>query len=682
MESVWWKRPMRVLQYNLQVRDTAGMNGEKIACKTEELGANVVVMNVGGIYAWYQSCVPFHHVNEYLPKDRDLLKEWIDAFHRHNIRFVARFDFSLADDLTYLKKPQWFARHRDKSPYIRGEKRMGDWNLLLTTCATGGYRNGETAVPVIREVLARYEIDGIFFNAPYAPACFCERCRQKYMKQYGKEMPEKEADFEPDWLSLCTEEHIGLIYRTIKEMRPEVPMILYYTPFAAEKGGAGKEERDNIYERFATADLICTESQDVLSRGEKYLPWTAHPMLAMKAGQTEDGAVRPFGIIHSCPGMDWRHVGMPAEEYLPWMCQVPAFGGNIWHSVTGYPDTISDQRVLRAITEADRMIAKSEQDMEGAVSAADVLLFWNGGSGAKDWADILIKQHIQFDLMHDYRIVAERLMKYRAVLIPEDFFVDESLKDLLLEYAQNGGGVLAERSKEEQLDSWRDFLGITGETLAGEYLYASYMRLEIPGAALGAGMDTDRFAFRGQVNYCTPSKETQVLLTLIPPFAPVEVAGVPPERASLPVEYTDIPLCTMRSCGQGRVMLLPFSFHALAGEFHIKDHYLLAGNMLRMLIKGRLLLETDMPSAVMTMMYQKKNQLLLHLVNEIGQRPLMDRISAYGVWGSIMLPPDRMVKDVRSVIAEEQVEYRQQGMVLEFKLSRLETWDMLSITFE
>ena len=34
-QSVWWKEPMRVMQYNLQVRDTPGMDPEKIARETE-----------------------------------------------------------------------------------------------------------------------------------------------------------------------------------------------------------------------------------------------------------------------------------------------------------------------------------------------------------------------------------------------------------------------------------------------------------------------------------------------------------------------------------------------------------------------------------------------------------------------------------------------------------------------
>ena len=82
-KNVWWKEPMRVLQYNLQVKDTPLMDAKKLAEQTVELAANVVVMNVGGIYAWYKSEVPYHHINEYLPAEGDLLADLIEEFHTH-----------------------------------------------------------------------------------------------------------------------------------------------------------------------------------------------------------------------------------------------------------------------------------------------------------------------------------------------------------------------------------------------------------------------------------------------------------------------------------------------------------------------------------------------------------------------------------------------------------------------
>lgn len=680
---MWWDGPMRVMQYNLQVADTPGMDPEKIARETEEMACNVVVMNVGGIYAWYPSKVKYHHINEFLPKDRDLLAELIEEFHKRDIKFVARFDFSITDDTTYLQKPQWFARKRDKQPYYRGEKRMGNWSLLLNTCANNGYRNEEVAVPVIKEVLQNYDIDGIFFNAPSASPCFCEKCQEKYRKLYGVSMPEEEKDFEAEWLSRCTKDNIGVIYQAIKETRSEVPMILYYIPYSWKFLGMGRIERDSIYERYATADLICTESQNVLSRGvHGGIPETVNTTLAMKAGRRYDDEKRPFGIIHSCPGMDWRHVGLPEAEYLPWMCQVPASGGVIWHSVTGYPDTITDKRVLKTISQVDHMIVKSEPDMVGARSKAEAILLWDGSEAAISWADGLMKNHVTFDLMHDYAVQLDLFKQYRLAVVPGGLLGRPVVQEALEDYVRQGGTVIVESTDGKVAPAAAGVLGIRRNVSTSEYLYASYLRFEEPGKALKEGMDTDKVAFRGTVLYCEPETESEVLATLVPPFAPVEVTGAPPERASMPVPCTELPLVIRRQDHEnhGTVLYLPFELGKLLKEFRLADHYGLIGNMVDMLL-GQRDLQVQAPSSVQVTMFEADGKYMLHLVNETGERPLREKIPVYNMEFKIRIPKGCTALNVRGVIEEQELSWKQERNYVVISLSQLDVWEMITVEF-
>ena len=676
----WYEKPLRVMQYNLQVADTPDMDAAKIARETEELECNAVVMNMGGIYAWYQSQVKYHHINEFLPKDHDLMQDLIGEFHKRGIRFIARFDFSITDDTTYLEKPQWFARHQDKTPYFRGEKRMGNWSLFLTTCSNQGYRNEEVAVPVIREALTRYNIDGIFFNAPMAAACHCEKCQAKYQKKYGVPMPEDEKLWEKNWLSDCTRDNIGVIYRTIKETRPEVPMILYYIPYTWRLDGFAPITRDSIYERYKTADLICTESQDVLSKGvHGGIPETSNTMLAMKAGQRDDESLRPFGIIHSCPGMDWRHVGLPVAEYLPWMSQVPASGGVLWHSVTGYPDTIHDKRILKAIKDVDHRIAKSEQDMDLAKSQAEVCLMWNGDPAAKAWADALSRNHVSFDLMQDYYINREHLNRYRLVIVPDGALSSDGVAEAIQAFAEQGGKVIVENTDSAETIRNAAFLGVSEDMSTGEYLTASYLYFEAAGAALKRDMDTDKIAFRGPVTYCSPTTAV-TLATLIPPFAPIEVVGAPPERASMPVAHTDIPLVLQNRTGAGEVLFLPFSLSALMQKFKLYDHFRLVGNMID-LLEGQRDLEVTAPASVQFTMFAKEDRQLIHMVNETGERPLQDTIPVSGITISLKLPEGKTVSGVQAVIEEYPICWKQEKDRVRIEVSRLDVWEMLRVDF-
>lgn len=680
-KKMWWQGSMRVMQYNLQVADTAGMDVEKIARETQELACNVVVMNVGGIYAWYPRKVKYHHINEFLPKERNLLAELIEAFHKRDIKFVARFDFSITDDTTYLQKPQWFARHRDKSPYFRGEKRMGNWSLFLNTCANSGYRNEEVAVPVLKEVLENYDIDGIFLNAPMASACFCEKCQEKYQQTYGVPMPEDEMGLDSNWLSGCTKDNIGVMHKAIKETRDDVPLILYYIPYSWEIDGAGRIDRDSIYERYATADMICTESQDILSKGVKGgIPETSNTLLAMKAGQRDDEALKPFGIIHSCPGMDWRHVGLPVAEYLPWMCQVPAGGGILWHSVTGYPDTITDKRILKAVNQVDHMIVKSEPDMEGARSKAEVVLLWDGKASSRCWADALVKNHISFDLMQDYYISQEHLNQYRAAVVPDGVLGREGIRGAVEAYAKQGGKVIVENTDSKETLASREFLGVKPAIRTGEYLAASYLRFEEAGNPLKKNMDTDKIAFRGAVTYCEPDTGCEVLATLVPPFAPLEVVGAPPERSSIPVPETDIPLTLKNRWGEGQVIYLPFALNRLLDEFRLADHYQFIGNMIDLLV-GRRELEVAAPGSVLVTMYETEHGFLIHTVNETGERPLRDTIPVRGISMTVKIPAGRQVAGVRSVIEKQDVVWNQEGDRITVELEQVDIWEMIAIDF-
>ncbi|MBW7459237.1 hypothetical protein K0U00_34815, partial [Paenibacillus sepulcri] len=163
--KAWWREPLRVIQPNLQIRDTGAIDPERLASQMKEMGANTIVFNVGGIYAWYPTKVAHHTVNEFLPTSFDLLEEVIQACHKQDIRFIARFDFSKAEDRIFLQRPEWFVRKPSGEPEILGSKRPGSWSLLMSTCINGAYRNESVAIPVLEEVINRYGIDGIFFNA-------------------------------------------------------------------------------------------------------------------------------------------------------------------------------------------------------------------------------------------------------------------------------------------------------------------------------------------------------------------------------------------------------------------------------------------------------------------------------------------------------------------------------------
>ena len=679
-EKRWWEKPIRIIQYNLQVADTPKMNPKKIAQEVADDYGNAVVINVGGIYAWYPSKVKYHHINEFLPAQGDLLKEMIEAFHEKNIKVIARFDFSKTDDLVYLNRPEWFVKKPDNSPLVFGRDRMGPWTQLLGTCINGGYRNDELAVPVIQEVVKNYDIDGIFFNAPGANDCFCEICQKKYQEYFGTALPDNPDLFDRDWHSRCLKDNIKIIYDAAKNIRKDVQIILYYHAYEDwNPSQVWDGHVDNLDERYASADLLCTEAQDILSHGAKDIPPIWKPLINMKIGNAVPGYPRPFGIIHSCPGMDWRHTGLPKSEYMFWMAQVMANNVHLWHSITGFGDTVTDKRLLSAVREINKMTAACEDEMVGAKPLSQVLLLWNASESAGGWVDGMANMQYPFDIMDIHHIDAAEMKKYSVVIVPDGYVFDEQKMAVLNEYLKNGGNVIVEKSQACGDKAIYPLIGVKPEVTESPDLVASYVRIETNDAKIRRGFeDITLLPLRKQVLYMKPDT-ADTLMTLVPPFAPLDAVGAPPERASMPVAQTDIPMVLINTVGKGKVLTLAFSLSRLILGYRIEDHYLLMRNCLDYMCGDKQFDVERNVAGLLTTVYQNDDKILVHLINGIGQRPLVGSIPYPDVEFSVRLPKGKKASAVTAVIEKEPITYAQDGDIVKVKLSKLNCWNMIAI---
>lgn len=676
----WWQEPLRVLQYNLQVKDTGKMIPCEIAEDAAGAGANAVVINVGGIYAWYGSRIPFHHINEYLPEGGHLLEELIRCCHGHGLRVIGRFDFSKAEDTTYLQRPGWFVQDREGKPVCYGKERMGGWPLLFSTCINGGYRNQEFAAKVLGEALEMFQLDGVFFNAPQMEPCHCLECRRKYRKLYGEELPEAWGDRRGDWASRCLADNMALLCQAVKRKKPDAPVILYYGTYRED--GAG--EAEDLKLRYGTADLICTEAQDILSAGKRRFPASWKPSLNMKLGQ-EEGRPKPLGIIHSCPGMDFRHTGLPSAEYEFWMSQIPAAGGQIWHSLTGFGAVITDRRMLPVVERVNRKAAQSDGLMRGSESAAQVALIWQAGSSELGFVEGFMACHIPFDILYGRELGSQALGRYQVVVLPGGFLPDGAAAESLRQYVEAGGSLFVEWA-EEGSDLLRaslgcGLLGIGEELAAGREAEAAYAVLEPAGSALRQGLGENRYIpVRGNVLYAHGVGEARTLLSFVPPFAPLDGVGAPPERASIPVPHTDIPLLLLNPSGRGRVMSCFFQLSRLIAEIGLPDHKRLFANCIVSLMGGEALFAaTHVPEGVFVYLYRSEGRLLLQLVNGIGSRPLSENIPCYGLEFEFRLPGGFASDGLRAYSALEgaEVEAMGKGDVVRLRLERLVVWDLV-----
>ena len=92
MEGYWYQQPLRILQTVLRQPDAADYNVDSLVQYMEEVHANALVINGGGIVDYFQNTLPMANVNPYIGS-RDLLADIVKGCHESGIKVIARIDF-------------------------------------------------------------------------------------------------------------------------------------------------------------------------------------------------------------------------------------------------------------------------------------------------------------------------------------------------------------------------------------------------------------------------------------------------------------------------------------------------------------------------------------------------------------------------------------------------------------
>ncbi|WFR59462.1 hypothetical protein QA584_10340 [Anaerocolumna sp. AGMB13025] len=195
----WWlENKMRMIQNNLRDID-ANMDIDSYINTLKEFGANACMVGCGGITAFYPTELEFQYRNPYM--EGDFFGTLLEKCHLNGIRVIARFDFSKAHVSIYEKHREWFT----KSIYGEPVK----YHDTAATCINGVYQQ-EGTLEIIKEVLSRYPVDGVFFNMfgyqtkdysdNYIGICQCDSCKTRFRKSYGLELPTEENELDEVFL--------------------------------------------------------------------------------------------------------------------------------------------------------------------------------------------------------------------------------------------------------------------------------------------------------------------------------------------------------------------------------------------------------------------------------------------------------------------------------------------------
>ena len=115
-----------------------------------------VIINAGGIVAYYPSKFPLHHRAEFLERARPLRRTRRKAAHDDGIFVMARMDSNRTAEDFFKAHPDWFARDANGKPYRAADKYI--------TCINSPYYD-EYLPDVLREIIERSHPDGFTDNS-------------------------------------------------------------------------------------------------------------------------------------------------------------------------------------------------------------------------------------------------------------------------------------------------------------------------------------------------------------------------------------------------------------------------------------------------------------------------------------------------------------------------------------
>src|SRR4051812_40581254 len=164
----WYQRTLRWGQTNITEADPPRYDIAFWREYWKRTAVEGVIINAGGIVAYYPSKFPLHHRAEFLG-DRDLFGELTKAAHADGIYVMARMDSNRTAEDFFKAHPDWFTRDADGRPYRAADKYI--------TCINSAYYD-EYLPSVLREIIERSRPDGFTDNSwagmGRESICYCD----------------------------------------------------------------------------------------------------------------------------------------------------------------------------------------------------------------------------------------------------------------------------------------------------------------------------------------------------------------------------------------------------------------------------------------------------------------------------------------------------------------------------
>jgi hypothetical protein len=652
----WYRRTHRWGQTNITEKDPVRYDiawWREFWKRTRVQG---VIVNAGGIVAYYPSRYPLQHRAEFLG-DRDLYGDLARAAHDDGLTVVARMDSNRTAEDFFKAHPDWFARNSIGNPYRAADK--------YVTCVNSPYYD-EYLPAVLTEIIERSHPEGFADNSWSGlgrdSICYCENCARKFRDKTGAALPPKQDWNDPvyrRWIDWNYERRIGIWDLNNRATKAAGgPDCLWFGMNSGSVTAQSASFRDckAIFERAEMAFLDhqsrtagFEENADTGKLVHGVLGWDKLAPESMAMYQAGRGT--------------FRVASKPAAEARMWMFE--GFAGGIqpwWHHIGAYHE---DRRMYHTAEPVMQWYEANQQYLVKRRPLATVGIAWSqrntdfyGQDRAAELVDApyrgftasLIRARIPYVPVHIDHIGRDG-GDLKVLILPNLAAMSDAQCEAVRKFVASGGSLIATGVTSlcnEFGDARSDyglaglfgahFMGTAGaeKAGAGQTLH-SYLRLS---PELRAGVwgpetgdeprveghrhpvlngfeETDILPFGGTLTPLNLDGGVTVPLTFVPPF-PV----LPPETSWMREPKTNIPGLVLN----GRVAFMPADLDRLYARNSLPDHAAILSNLVRWAANGDIPLQVEGRGLFDCNLYTQPGRVIAHVVNltATGRMPVTD----------------------------------------------------------
>ncbi|HEU5145134.1 MAG TPA: beta-galactosidase [Chryseosolibacter sp.] len=714
----WYRRVTRWGQINITEIDPTRYDIPWWRQFWKETGTQGVVVNAGGIVAYYPTRIPLHRQAQYL-NDRDLFGELCRAAHDDGVAVFARMDSNRAHEEFYQAHPDWFAIDESGNPYKAGE--------LYVSCINSPYYT-EHIPAVLTEIAHMYKPEGFTDNSwsglGRGSICYCENCKKSFRDKTGYAIPTVK-----DWDDMAYKKWILWNY----DRRLEIWDLNNKTTKAA--GGqhciwagmnsgsiSGQSRSFRDYKRICErADMIMLDDQSRHNESGFQRNGQIGKMIHGLLGW--DKLIPESMAMYQAGRPTFRLTSKPVNEARMWA--IEGMAGGIqpwWHMVSAYHE---DRRMYKTVAPLLQWHKSNEEFLINRQPVATVGVVWSqqntdfyGRDNAEERVDLpwrgmteaLIRANIPY-----LPVQADHLDRDSAglslLILPNLALMTNGQLASVRRFVERGGSLIA-TDETSLYNEWGDiredyalsdlFGAHLTEPIASdiEGTKHTYLRLtpelraqmngphteQEPKVAgkrhevLKGFEETDIFPYGGILKPHRIDRGAETLMTFIPEF-PI----YPPETAWMRTPKTDIAGLIVKTNSNGsRIAFMPADIDRQFGRHNLPDHGNLLENLIRWAIKDNIPLTVEGAGLVDFHLYRQANRLVLHVINLTSaatwRAPIHDLIDVGPLKVRVQLPRDVSGKNLRSLVSGATITPRVRDGWAAFEIKSVLDHEVIVIT--